>query len=74
MQRPQYFSQHFLTNTKQQVVTTCYLWKKNNYSDIFKQKTKKNLKPRICYKKNIMNVAFLKKIRIIIRVELANFY
>ena len=25
--------------------------KKNNYSDIFKQKTKDNLKPRICYKK-----------------------
>ena len=25
--------------------------KKNNYSDIFKQKTKGNLKPRICCKK-----------------------
>ena len=54
---------------------------KNNYSDIFKQKTKGNLKLKICYKKyceyctsknnNNNNKSFFDTI---IRVELVNFY
>ena len=46
MQRPQYFLQHFYNYAKQQVVTTCYSWQKNNYSDIFKEKRKKERKKK----------------------------
>ena len=47
--------------------------KNNNYNDIFKQKTKSNLKPWICYKKYCECYTSKKK-RIIIKIEFANFY
>ena len=43
MQRLQYFLQHFYNYAKYQVVTTCYWWQQNNYSDIFKEKKKMQL-------------------------------
>ena len=48
MQHSQYFSQLMLSTRLLQPIID---GKKNNYSDIFKQKTKSNLKFRICCKK-----------------------
>ena len=42
--------------------------KKNNYSDIFKYKTKSSLKFRICCKKYCECCTSKKKIKIIVRV------
>ena len=61
-------------NAKLQVVTICYSSQTNNYNGVFKYKTRINLKPRICYEKYCEFCTSKKNIRIIIKVELTNFY
>ena len=58
----------FITNSKWQVVTDCYWWKKKVISVMGSNRISNNLILRICYK-NIVNITLLTKKNVIHRIS-----